>query len=787
MNKKIETVLEYDKIKHILEKYAVSPLAKENIRKIRPIADTDLVKQLQQETSEGTAILRAGIHLPLGGVKDIRNGLRLAKIGSLLSLGELLDMAAVMGTARQIKAIWNEKKLENKPIINNIINSLKSFLSLEEKIVKAIISEDEIADNASTELNSIRRQKKAFAQNVRNKLDEIISSPHYQKALQESIVTMRQDRYVVPIKQEFKGSLPGVVHDQSASGATLYIEPMAVVQLNNQIRQLEIQEKREIERILWSFSQKIQENHDFLCDTLCGLAKLDLIMAKAKYSLDINGVQPAFNNHGYINILQGRHPLLKGKVVPLDIFLGNEFSALIITGPNTGGKTVALKTVGLFVLMAQSGLHLPAREGTELSIFKKVFADIGDEQSIEQSLSTFSSHMKNIKEIIDMATADSLVILDELGAGTDPTEGAALAMAILNYLYEKKVKVLATTHYSELKTFAFSRPGMENACMEFDIKTLRPTYKLTIGIPGKSNAFEIAKRLGLKQKVVDLGKSFMAEDSLRMEDLLSHIEQQKSKTEEDREELQKLKNEYLKKLDRLQEKHRKIRRQQEEILEKAKQKARLLLDKTQRESELIIQSLKDAEIQNQVHIRDRATQKARAWLRKKDAELTGSEKKPLITSDKKHHKPLKLGQKVKLAGLDQEGFILSMDDAAKSAKVQVGIMKVDVPMAGLVPLEHQEAEAGKSRYSSIAMNKAKEISTEIDLRGLTVDETIEKVDTYLDDAILAGVSGVTLIHGKGTGALRQAVNDMLKNRPNIKSFRLGNIDEGGSGVTVVKL
>ncbi|WP_296971736.1 endonuclease MutS2 [Tepidanaerobacter sp. EBM-38] len=787
MNNKVETVLEYDKIKSILMEYAVSSLAKEKIARMRPSSDEDLVKTLQRETSEGLALLNSGIKIPLGGIKDIRNSLNLAKLGSVLSPGELLDIASTMRAARLIKSAWNETKLADSVIINEIVNGLHIFQSLEEKIEKAIVSDEEIADNASPKLSSIRRQKKNLAQSIRNKLNEIISSPYYQKALQDPIVTVRQDRYVVPVKQEFRGSIQGVIHDQSASGATLYIEPMAVMQMNNELRQLEIEEKKEIERILWDFSKKIQENYDFIHDTLYGLAHLDFIMAKAGYSLDIKGTEPIFNNRGYINIIQGRHPLLKGEVVPLDVYLGDKFNILIITGPNTGGKTVALKTVGLFILMAQSGLHLPAQEGTEVSIFEEVFADIGDEQSIEQSLSTFSSHMKNIKEILDLATKDSLIILDELGAGTDPTEGAALAMAILNYLYEKGSRVLATTHYSELKTFAFSKEGVENASMEFDIQTLSPTYRLTIGIPGKSNAFEIAKRLGLKQEVVDLGKSLMAEESLKLEDLLTHIELQKNKVEEEREELRALKMEYLKKIDRLEEEQQKLRIQQEKIIEKSKIKARLLLDNIEREAEQIIGSLKDAETENQIHIRNKAVEQARSWLRKTDEKLQDSKNALIINAAKKYKKPLKPGQKVKIAGLNQEGYILSLDEASKSAQVQVGIMKVNVPAESLIPIEQIEFEEEKSRYSSIAMSKAKEISTEIDLRGLTVDEALAEVDNYLDDAMMAGVARVTLIHGKGTGALRQGITDMLKTRSDIKAFRLGNMDEGGSGVTVVEL
>lgn len=787
MNNKVESVLEYDKIKNILREYVISTLAEEKILEMRPFDDIDLVKRLQQETSEGVALLKAGINLPLSGIRDIRNGLSLAKMGAILSPGQLLEIASTLRTSRLVKALWREKKLEGINIIDDIVNCLHSFQSLEEKIEKAIISEDEIADDASPKLSSIRRQKRVLAQNIKNKLNEIISSPNYQKVLQEAIVTVRQDRYVVPVKQEFKGSIPGVIHDQSASGATLYIEPMAVVQMNNELRQLELEEDREIERILRDFSGKVQENHDPILDTLYNLAQLDFIMAKAGYSLDINGVEPIFNDRGYINISRGRHPLLKGHVVPLDVYLGDKFNILIITGPNTGGKTVALKTVGLFALMAQSGLHLPAGEGTELSVFKEVFADIGDEQSIEQSLSTFSSHMKNIKEIVDLASEECLVILDELGAGTDPTEGAALAMAILSYLYDKGSKVLASTHYSELKSFAFSKEGMENASMEFDVKTLSPTYKLTIGLPGKSNAFEIAARLGLREEVISLGKSLMADESLRMEDMLTHIEEEKSKAEEEREKLLAAKKEYEKKLAELEEERKKIRLKQERIIEKAKETARLMLNKIQREAEEIIDNLKDAETADQASMRDKAVQRAREWLKKADEGLQDSKGSLVQKARTGHRRPLKAGQKVKIAGLNQEGYILSIDDSTKEAQVQVGIMKIYLPLASLIPVEEEAAETEKNRFASIAMTKAREISTELDLRGLTVEEAFMKVDSYLDDAKLAGMKTVVLIHGKGTGALRRGINEMLKKRSDIKSFRLGNIDEGGSGVTVVEL
>jgi len=787
MNKKVETVLEYDKIKDILKEYVISPMAEEKILEMRPYDDIDLVRKLQRETSEGVALLKAGINLPLSGIKDIRDALSLAKVGGMLSPRQLLEIGSTMRSARLVKTLWREKKLEGITIINEIIGNLHSFQSLEERIEKAIISDDEISDDASPKLSLIRRKKRILAQNIKNKLNEIISSPQYQKILQEPIVTVRQDRYVVPVKQEFKGSLPGVIHDQSSSGATLYIEPMAVVQMNNELRQLELDENREIERILMEFSKKIQENYESLMDTLYNLAQLDFIMAKASYSLDIQGVEPNFNDRGYINITRGRHPLLKGHVVPLDVFLGDKFNILVITGPNTGGKTVALKTVGLFALMAQSGLHLPAGEGTELSVFQEVFADIGDEQSIEQSLSTFSSHMKNIKEIVDAASENCLIILDELGAGTDPTEGAALAMAILNYLYDKGSKVLATTHYSELKTFAFSKEGVENASMEFDVKTLSPTYKLTIGLPGKSNAFEIAMRLGLKQEVISLGRSLLAEENLKMEDMLTHIEEERSRLEEERQQLQAAKREYEKKLAKLEEERQKFLLKQDKIIEKAKEEARQLLYKVQREAEEIIKNLKDMETAEQLGMRDRAVQQAREWLKKADEKLQDSKTSLVVNAKTRQQQPLKAGQKVRIAGLNQEGYILSLDDASKEAQVQVGIMKINVPAASLVPIEEGEAETEKNRYSSIAMTKAREISMELDLRGLTVEEAFIKIDNYLDDAKLAGLKSVRLIHGKGTGALRRGINEMLRKRTDIKSFRLGNIEEGGTGVTVVEL
>ena len=564
---------------------------------------------------------------------------------------------------------------------------------------------------------------------------------------------------------------------------------MPVVHLNNTLSQLEIEEKREVERILSELTSRIRENHDFIMTTFEGLVKLDFIFARARYALDINGVEPKFNDSGYINIIEGRHPLLRGDVVPIDVFLGDEFTVLVITGPNTGGKTVSLKTVGLLTLMAQSGLFVPAREGTEFSVFEEIFADIGDEQSIEQSLSTFSSHMKNIREITEKATPNSLILLDELGAGTDPTEGAALAMALLNYFYEKGSRVIATTHYSELKTFAHTKEGIQNASVEFDVRTLSPTYRLTIGIPGKSNAFEIAEKLGISEDIINTAKTLVSEDNLKIEELLEHIEQEKNIAEEEKQELQALKQSYYNKLQKLEAQKRDIEKQQERILESARQKARLLISKTKRESELMIERLKEIEFNDTKSIRDRTIEATRAQLKDMDRELMGEREPILKPAKQKKDEPLKPGEKVRIEGLNQEGYIIDIDCQQKSSLVQVGIMKLNVPLESLCKIrdeKEQKQQIQSNKYTNIALKKTEDISTELDVRGLTLDEALLRVDKYLDDAYMAGISVITIIHGKGTGVLRKGIQDMLRNEENIKSFRLGRIDEGGSGVTVVE-
>ncbi|SHM12024.1 DNA mismatch repair protein MutS2 [Caldanaerovirga acetigignens] len=787
MDERVEKLLEFDKVKQIAGKYAVSDLAKKLLLDLKPASDEQIVKRMQRETTEGVILLKAGMNLPVDELPDIRNSIKRASIGGILSPGELLSIAAIMRASRLIKKAWYDKSLTDCKVVESVIEKLHVFTSLEEKISKIILSEEEISDDASPRLLSLRKEKRILLQRAKEKLEFYVNSPHYLKFLQEPIITVRNGRYVIPVKQEFRSSIPGVVHDQSASGLTIYVEPMPVLQINNEIRRLEIEENKEIERILKELTAKIAQNSEYLEETFEAVIRLDFILAKAKFSIEIKGVEPQFNTKGYISIKKGKHPLLKGEVVPIDIHLGNEFTILVITGPNTGGKTVSLKTVGLFALMAQSGFHLPCEEGTEMSVFTNIFADIGDEQSIEQSLSTFSAHMKNIKEIVDRADSKSLVLLDELGAGTDPTEGAALAMAILDYFLKIGARVIATTHYSELKAFAFSRGGMENASVEFDVETLSPTYRLSIGIPGKSNAFEIAKRLGLKEEIIKAGKNFLKVEDIKMEDLLQEIELERKRIRQDREELEKLKESVFAKLKELEKERERLKEKEVKMIEKARGKARDIIEKARKEAEKVFERLKELETQDSKQIRDKIAEEVRRTLKQAKKDY-GNEEVSLIKVTKKKimSGPLHPGDKVIVESLNQEGYVISVDEKDKIAQVQIGVMRINLPFASLVKIEDERNEKKEVAYSLLAMEKAKKVSKEIDIRGLTLEEALLKVEKFLDDASIAGLPNAFIIHGKGTGVLRKGIHDMLRTRKDIKSFRQGNMNEGGLGVTVVE-
>jgi len=790
MNDKTLRILEYDKIINKLVNLAASELGKEMAAKAVPQRDFDKIKRLLKETSDGVGyIVRKGSP-PLSGLHDIRGALKRAGIGGVLNPGELLKVADVLYACRNLKNYASEDNTsEGENVVRELISCLNTNKRLEDNIKNAIISEEEISDDATPELFSIRRKIREQQNAIKDKLNEIVKSSKYQKYMQEALVTMRGDRYVIPVKQEFRNEVPGLVHDMSASGATIFIEPMAIVEANNSIKQLKVKEQLEIERILAELTAQVKDMADALEANVSLLAKLDFIFAKAKLSVDYNCVCPELNNEKRIIIKRGRHPLLeKSKVVPIDLWIGEDFNTLVITGPNTGGKTVTLKTVGLFTLMTQAGLHIPASDGTEMAVFKNVFADIGDEQSIEQSLSTFSSHMKNIINILHKADENSLVLFDELGAGTDPTEGAALAMAILENLKQRDAITLATTHYSEIKAYAVSTKGVENACCEFDVETLKPTYKLLIGVPGKSNAFAISQKLGLSKQIINRAKEFLSQEDIKFEDMLLSIEKNKKQSEKEkmlaqsyRQEIERLKNE-------LEEQKAKLDRQKDMILKEAKEKAKKIYADAKAEVEYMISEMKKLDMEREAVERSKAAEEIRMKLRNKVSSMEESLAEALMPKQRLVKPPenLKPGDTVVIINLDKKGEIVTPPDKDGEAVVQVGIMRINVHVSNLRIVEENN-DGNKKTFNFYNLKKERNVGLELDLRGMTVDEAIERTDKYLDDAIMSGLSEVALIHGKGTGTLRNGIHQYLKTNRNVKSFRLGKAGEGDTGVTIVQL
>ncbi|WP_352417806.1 endonuclease MutS2 [Proteiniborus sp.] len=791
MNEKTLRVLEYGKIVQLLIDRAESSLGKEVAEKLTPSTDLAQVKHYQNETDEGVSILIKRGNAPLGGIHDILIEVKRAEIGSVLSPGGLLKVADTLRATRRIKGFLGQDKGDKDseyPILQGLTNSLNTYKDIEDAIFNAIISEEEVSDNASSLLRSIRKQIQSKNDAVRNKLNSIISSSTNKKMLQDGIITIREDRFVVPVKQEYRGSFPGLIHDQSSSGATLFVEPMAVVQLNNELKELKLKEKAEIERILAELTQYVAASGERIRANQKILAQIDFIFAKAKLSLTMKGMKPELNDKGYIKIKNGRHPLLNvDKVVPIDIYIGDEFNTLVITGPNTGGKTVTLKTLGLFTLMTQSGLQIPVDYGTKMAVFKNVFADIGDEQSIEQSLSTFSSHMTNIVDILDNVENNSLVLFDELGAGTDPTEGAALAMAILDHLYSRDIITAATTHYSELKIYALTTPGVKNASMEFDIETLSPTYKLLIGVPGKSNAFEISKRLGLNDFIIDSARNLVSKENVEFEDVLASIEKDRRESEHNREETEKLKEEIQKLKKELLEKKEKTDNMRDEIIRDAKREARKILKEAKEESDSIINEIRDISVEIEKE-KNKKIQEAKDKLKKKIESIEGDiTENILVKKNTKPPKNLKPGDKVTLLGLNQEGIVLNEPDESGNVLIQAGIMKINVHISTLARSDKKEKTVEKATVKSIIKSKSTHIKNELDLRGKNLEEAMLDVDKYLDDVYIAGLKTVYIIHGKGTGILREGITQLLKKHKHVKSHRLGNYGEGGTGVTVVEV
>lgn len=791
MNEKTLRVLEFDKIVEKVSEKAESQLGKAIIKELKPERELEKVKYLQQETREAFQLLVRKGAPPLYGIEDINRELKLAEIGGTLSPANLLKVADMLRCSRNLKAYLKEAKSEgitNYPIIQELIDNLRVFKDIEDEIENAIINEDEISDNASPTLRNIRRQIVSKNDAIRDRLNSIINSEKYRRYLQDTIITVREGRFVVPIKQENKRHFKGIIHDQSSSGATIFVEPLAVVELNNELRELHIKERKEIERILKELTGLVKEKAEYIRNNQKILQRLDYIFAKGKYALEIDGTEPLLNKEGYIDIKKGRHPLLDPKtVVPIDIYLGKDFNTLVITGPNTGGKTVTLKTVGLLTLMAQAGLFIPANSDSQIAVFDKVFADIGDEQSIEQSLSTFSSHMTNIVNIFKELEQNSLVLFDELGAGTDPTEGAALAMSILDYLLKKNIRTVATTHYSQLKIYALTTEGVKNASVEFDVETLSPTYRLLIGVPGKSNAFEISSRLGLPNHIIDYARSLVSKESVEFEGILKAIDKDRKIAEENRAEAEKLKAEVEKLKIELEKEKEKAKERREKIITEAKEEARKILRTAKEEADGIIKELK--EISQQIEKdRIRELQRAQDKLRGSLSEIESSLAEDILNvkADEKI-KDLKVGETVYILSLQQKGTVLELPDEEGNVLVQVGIMKVKVHISTLKRAKASEEEKAQTSTKKIIKSKASNIKNEIDLRGKTLDEAMLELDKYIDDAFIAGIKQAYIIHGKGTGVLREGIRAYIKKHRHVKSFRTGNYNEGGTGVTVIEL
>lgn len=791
MNEKTLKVLEYHKIIEMLIGKAESQLGKDRIKEIKPLIQIETIEELQKETEEALSLLVKRGNPPLYGIHSISQELKRLDIGGSISPGGLIKISDSLRVSRSLKTFIRETKddkTSDHPIIENLVEGLSIFKEIEDEINRAIINENEISDNASSTLRSIRRQISNKNDAVKDKLNSIIVSQSNKKYLQDSLVTMREGRYVIPVKAENRSHVPGLVHDMSSSGATVFVEPMAVVELNNQLRELELKEREEIERILAVLSNMVGIQSEYIRNNEYILTKLDYIFAKGKLALDMNATKPILNDKGYINIKKGRHPILDAKnVVPIDAYIGRDFTSLIITGPNTGGKTVTLKTIGLFTLMGQSGLHIPADFNSELAVFNQVFADIGDEQSIEQSLSTFSSHMTNIVDILNKVEHNSLILFDELGAGTDPTEGAALAMSILDHLLKLDVRTIATTHYSQLKLYALTTDNVTNASVEFDVETLSPTFKLLIGVPGKSNAFEISKRLGLQDYIIDYARNLISKENVEFEDVLQAMDRDRKKIEEDKIEAEKLKIEIEGLRRSLSLEKEKTGEMRDKIIQKAKEEARSILKDAREETELIVGELRD--ISSEVgKERNKRIQEAQDMLKSKLGKVESALSKDILNvKSKKIPKNLKIGESVEVLSLGQRGTVLTLPDDNGNLNIQIGVMKVNAHLNTLRRIESDNSEKSIRSSKTIMGSKSKTISTEIDLRGMNIEEATIEIDKYLDDSYIAGLSEVYIIHGKGTGALREGVTSYLKNHRHVKSFRIGKYNEGGDGVTIVEV
>lgn len=790
MNTKVLTTLEYNKIIDLLTEKADSEPGKKLCRDLVPSTDLSAIRTAQRETKDALARLFRIGSTSFGSNRDLGFSIRSLEIGSSLSMSELLKLASFLDNVSRIK-IYGKKEREDLPndSLDAYFEGLTPMTQLANEINRCILSEEEMADDASPRLKSIRRSKLSTNEKIHSQLTSMVNGA-YRTFLQDAVITMRDNRYCIPVKAEYKSQVSGMVHDQSSTGSTFFIEPAAVVNLNNQLKELDLQEQEEIEVILGDLSSQAAVHTSELAADQKIMTTLDFIFAKAKLAMEQNATEPIFNTEHYIQIRKGRHPLLdKKKAVPIDVRLGKDFDLLVITGPNTGGKTVSLKTVGLFTLMGQAGLHIPALDRSELSIFSEVYADIGDEQSIEQSLSTFSSHMTRVVHILQHADADSLCLFDELGAGTDPTEGAALAIAILNYLHDRGIRTMATTHYSELKIYALSTNFVENACCEFDVETLRPTYRLLIGIPGKSNAFAISSKLGLSDEIINAAKEQISKEDESFEDVIADLEQSRVTIEKEHQEIAEYKERIRTLQEQLQKKNEKIDQAKDKILRDANEKARAILQEAKDVADETIRDFNKAGASADIKELEKKRQKVRDKINEKNGKLAlgNTQKKP---ADQKTVDPKKLkkGDSVKIISMNLKGIVNTLPDARGNLFVQCGIMRMQTNVNDLVPVKEETITAPalqRTNTGKLKMSKSFSVSSEINLLGCTVDEAIAKLDKYLDDAYLAHLPSVRVVHGKGTGALRSAVQSHLKRLKYVKEYRLGEYGEGDAGVTIV--
>lgn len=779
MNQRILHVLEFKKIIEQLNEQTASSLGKEKTSALHPSSDLEEIRQWQRETDEAGQVLRLKGHVPLGGIFDIKPSLKRTTIGGMLSALECLDVASTIYGGRQVKRFIEDMEEPEMPILREMVSTIAPMKELEDEIRNCIDEHGGVMDGASEKLRSIRSKIRTNESRVREKMESFTKSKT--KMLSDAIVTIRNERYVLPVKQEYRGSIGGIVHDQSASGATLFIEPQTVVDLNNQLQEARVQEKNEIEKILRELSESIAENYEVLYENVNVLGDIDFMFARAKLGKQMKAAMPDMNDEGRVKMQQARHPLIsKEEVVPNDIEIGEDYTSIVITGPNTGGKTVTLKLVGLCTLMAQSGLQIPALDGCELAVFDEVYADIGDEQSIEQSLSTFSSHMTNIVDILKKVDHKSLVLFDELGAGTDPQEGAALAMSILDEVVKRNARVIATTHYPELKAYGYNRPGVINASVEFDIQTLKPTYRLLIGVPGRSNAFEISRRLGLDESVIESAKGHVGVDSQSVENMIASLEESKREAEQDYEEAERLLAEAEDLRNELEQKWNQFEEKREKLYEKAEQKAEKAIRQAREEAEAIVSEIRS--MKSQAQMKEHEWIEARKMFDEAQPEL--AKKKPKEPAPKKETTELNAGDEVKLLTLNQQGTIVEQT-GKNEYQVQVGVMKVKAKRKELEFIKAKQPY--KEKPMATVKGKNFHVKTELDLRGERYEDALNRLEKYIDDALLAGYPRVSIIHGKGTGALRTGVQNFAKNHRSISSHRAGGMNEGGSGVTVLEL